>query len=171
MKAVDVLIEAWHPQSVRRPVTATIVGEGPEEARLKALTHERGLADEVRFVGFQPARTAFAMGRMLAIPSRAESLPYVVLEAAAAGLPIVATEVGGVPEIFGEYADKLIPPDNVTALVNAIGQSLDDPGQANIVAQKIRARVRGEFSVDTMVDGGLAAYREALLLRKLSRFA
>jgi glycosyltransferase involved in cell wall biosynthesis len=172
VKAVDVLIEALAIlKASGRPATATIVGEGPEEARLKTLTRERGLADEVRFVGFQPARTAFAMGRMLAIPSRAESLPYVVLEAAAAGLPIVATEVGGVPEIFGEYAGQLIPPDNVTALVNAIGQSLDDPGQANIVAQKIRARVRGEFSVDTMVDGGLAAYREALLLRKLSRFA
>ncbi len=152
-------------------MTATIVGEGPDEAKLKALTHERGLTDEVRFVGFQPARTAFAMGRMLAIPSRAESLPYVVLEAAAAGLPIVATGVGGVPEIFGEYDDHLIPADDVNALVNAIRQSLDEPGQANAVAQKIRARVRGEFSVDTMVDGGLAAYREALLLRKLARFA
>ena len=52
----------------------------------------------------------------------------------------------------------------------AIRQSLDDPGQANIVAQKIRARVRAEFSIDTMVEGGLAAYREALLLRKLAQF-
>jgi glycosyltransferase involved in cell wall biosynthesis len=172
VKAVDVLIEALAMlKASGRSVTATIVGEGPEEARLKALTHERGLMDEVRFVGFQPARTAFAMGRMLAIPSRAESLPYVVLEAAAAGLPIVGTEVGGVPEIFGEYANQLIPPDNVTALVKAIRQSLDEPGPGNVVAQKIRARVRAEFSVDTMVDGGIAAYREALLLRKLSRFA
>jgi glycosyltransferase involved in cell wall biosynthesis len=171
VKAVDVLIEALGMlKASGRPVTATIVGEGPEETRLKALTHERGLTDEVRFVGFQPARTAFAMGRMLAIPSRAESLPYVVLEAAAAGLPIVATDVGGVPEIFGEYGDQLIPADDVTALVNAIRQSLDDPGQANIVAQKIRARVRAEFSIDTMVEGGLAAYREALLLRKLAQF-
>jgi glycosyltransferase involved in cell wall biosynthesis len=172
VKAVDVLIEALTLlKASGRPVTATIVGEGPDEAKLKALTHDRGLTDEVRFVGFQPARTAFAMGRMLAIPSRAESLPYVVLEAAAAGLPIVATGVGGVPEIFGENDDHLIPADNVNALVNAIRQSLDEPGQANIVAQKIRARVRSEFSVDTMVDGGLAAYREALSLRKLARFA
>ncbi len=121
VKAVDVLIEALAIlKASGRAVTATIVGEGPEEARLKALTHERGLADEVRFVGFQPARTAFAMGRMLAIPSRAESLPYVVLEAAAAGLPIVATEVGGVPEIFGEYADTADP-----------ARRRDRPGECN----------------------------------------
>ncbi len=172
VKAVDVLIEALAIlKASGRPATATIVGEGPDEAKLKAQVLQRGLADEVRFVGFQPARTAFAMGRMLAIPSRAESLPYVVLEAAAAGLPIVATGVGGVPEIFGEYGGHLIPADDVTALANAIQQSLVDPGQTNTVAQKIRARVRAEFSVDTMVDGGLAAYREALLLRKLARFA
>ena len=171
VKAVDVLIEALAIlKASGRPVTATIVGEGPDEAKLKSKALQLGLADEVRFVGFQPARTAFAMGRMLAIPSRAESLPYVVLEAAAAGLPIVATEVGGVPEIFGEHSKHLIPTDNVTALVNAIQQSLVDPGQANRVAQKIRARVRAEFSVDTMVESGLAAYREAVLLRKLARF-
>ena len=170
VKAIDVLIEALAVlKASGRPVTATIVGEGPEETKLKALTHERGLTDEVRFVGFQTARTAFAMGQMLVVPSRAESLPYVVLEAAAAGLPIVATDVGGMPEIFGEYSSHLVPSDNVTALVNAIQQSLVDPGQANVLAQKIRARVRAEFSVDTMVDGGIAAYREALLLRKLAR--
>ncbi len=53
------------------------------------------------------------MGRMLVIPSRAESLPYVVLEAAAAGLPIIATEVGGVPEIFGPQSARLVPADDL----------------------------------------------------------
>jgi glycosyltransferase involved in cell wall biosynthesis len=171
VKAIDVLIEALAilKQHGRR-VTATIVGEGPDDAKLKAQARQLGLADEVRFVGYQPARTAFAMGRMLVIPSRAESLPYVVLEAAAAGMPIIATEVGGVPEIFGPHAGHLIPPDDVAALVAAMREVLVDPGQAQLVAQEVRARVRAEFSVDTMVDGGLAAYREALSLRKLAQF-
>ena len=65
------------------------------------------------------------MGRMLVIPSRAELLPYVVLEAAAAGVPIIATRVGGIPEIFGPHAEHLIAPDDTTALVAAIAAALE----------------------------------------------
>jgi glycosyltransferase involved in cell wall biosynthesis len=171
VKAIDVLIEALAIlKSSGHPVTATIVGEGPDDSKLKAQAARRGLAEEVRFVGFRPAREAFAMGRMLVIPSRAESLPYVVLEAAAAGVPIIATEVGGVPEIFGPQATHLIPPDDIAALVEAMRAALFDPGEAHRVAEQVRARVRGEFSLSTMVEGGLAAYREALALRKLAQF-
>jgi len=171
VKAIDVLIEALAIlKSSGRRATATIVGEGPDDTKLKAQAARLGLAEEIRFVGFRPAREAFAMGRMLVIPSRAESLPYVVLEAAAAGMPIVATEVGGVPEIFGPQAAHLIPPDDVAALVEAMGAALNDPGEAHRVAEQVRARVRAEFSLGTMVEGGLAAYREALALRKLAQF-
>jgi glycosyltransferase involved in cell wall biosynthesis len=171
VKAIDVLIEALSIlKSSGRRVTATIVGEGPDDTKLKAQAERLGLADEIRFVGFRPAREAFAMGRMLVIPSRAESLPYVVLEAAAAGMPIIATEVGGVPEIFGPQAAHLIPPDDIAALVEAMRSALNDPGGAHRVAEQVRARVRAEFSLSTMVEGGLAAYREALALRKLAQF-
>jgi glycosyltransferase involved in cell wall biosynthesis len=172
VKAIDILIKALAIlKQSGRPVSATIVGEGPDDAKLKAQASQCGLVDEVRFVGYQPARTAFAMGRMLVIPSRAESLPYVVLEAAAAGVPVIATEVGGVPEIFGPYSEHLIPSDDVAALVAAIHDTLVNPGEAHAIAQQVRARVRTEFSVDSMVNGGLAAYREALALRKLAQFA
>jgi glycosyltransferase involved in cell wall biosynthesis len=169
VKAIDILIEALAIlKQSGDPITATIVG--PDDAKLKALVRERGLTDEVRFVGFQPARIAFSMGRMLVIPSRAESLPYVVLEAAAAGLPVIGTRVGGVPEIFGPHADSLVPADNVAALVAAMRKAVIDPSEAAGIAGGIRERVRAEFSVDRMVDGGLAAYREALALRKLAQF-
>jgi glycosyltransferase involved in cell wall biosynthesis len=171
VKAIDILIEAIAIlKQSGHPVTATVVGEGPDEAKLKAQVRQRGLVDEVRFVGFQPARVAFSMGRMLVIPSRAESLPYVVLEATAAGLPVIGTKVGGVPEIFGPDSNSLVPPDDIPALVAAMRAATIDPTAANSVAQHIRARVRAEFSVDRMVDGGLAAYREALVLRKLAQF-
>jgi glycosyltransferase involved in cell wall biosynthesis len=172
VKAIDVLIEALAIlKSSGRRVTATIVGEGPDDSKLKAQTERLGLGDEIRFVGFRPAREAFAMGRMLVIPSRAESLPYIVLEAAAAGMPIIATEVGGVPEIFGPLSSHLIPPDDITALVEAMHAAITEPGETQRVAQEVRARVRSEFSLGTMVEGGLSAYSEALALRKLARFA
>jgi len=163
VKAIDVLISALAILARRgRRVSATIAGEGPQGAELKALAERLGVAGQVRFIGHCPARAAFAMGRMLVIPSRAESLPYVVLEAAAAGIPIIATRVGGTPEIFGPQAAHLIAPDDMTALVGAISAALDDPAEVTRVAEVVQARVRSEFSVETMVEGGLAAYREAL---------
>jgi glycosyltransferase involved in cell wall biosynthesis len=171
VKAVDVLIEALGQiNRSGRSVTATIAGEGPLGPQLKAQAERLGIADKLRFVGFRPAREAFAMGRTLVIPSRAESLPYVALEAAAAEMPMIATAVGGVPEIFGPQADRLIPPDNVSALIGAITEALDDPERGYRVTQAVKTRVRGQFSVNTMVENVLAAYRDALAIRKLSRF-
>jgi glycosyltransferase involved in cell wall biosynthesis len=111
------------------------------------------------------------MGRILVIPSRAESLPYIVLEAAASGMPIIASNVGGVPEIFGAHASHLVASDDLAALAGAIAGRLDDPATAHRVAAAVQARVRKEFSLQAMVDGGLAAYRDALALRKLAQFA
>jgi glycosyltransferase involved in cell wall biosynthesis len=171
VKAIDVLIEALAilKQSGRR-VSVTIAGEGPEGPKLQAQTERLGVADQVHFIGHCPARKAFTLGRVFVIPSRAESLPYVVLEAAAAGMPIIATAVGGIPEIFGAEAPHLIAPNNVAALVSAIRTTLDDPAQAHLVAQSINTRVRSEFSLNSMVEGGIAAYREALAMRKLAQF-
>jgi glycosyltransferase involved in cell wall biosynthesis len=171
VKAMDVLIDALAilKQSGRR-VTATIAGEGPDAVKLQAQANELGLADQVRFIGHCPARVAFTMGRMLVIPSRAESLPYVVLEAAAAGLPIIATAVGGNPEIFGAQATKLIPPDDTAALIGAITAALDNPAAMDADAQALRKRIRSEFSLTTMVECNLAAYREAIATRKLAQF-
>ena len=172
VKGFDVLIEALSLLKAQgRRVSATIAGEGPDAAELKALTEQCGVADQVRFVGYRPAREAFAMGRMMVIPSRAESLPYVILEAAAAGVPILSTRVGGIPEIFGPQSGHLIAPDDVGALAGAIGGAFDAPAELRRIAQSVKGRVQAEFSLSAMVDGGLAAYREAIALRKLAQFA
>ena len=156
VKAFDVLIEALAIlKASGRPVSVTIAGEGPDGDELRRQAERLQIADLVRFAGYRPAREAFAMGRMLVIPSRAESLPYVVLEAAAAGMPIIATRVGGIPEIFGPESDQLIAADDVDALAGAIRDALDAPAQVSRVAQLVKARVRQEFSLAAMVDGGL----------------
>jgi glycosyltransferase involved in cell wall biosynthesis len=99
---------------------------------------------------------------VLVVPSRAESLPYIVLEAAAVGLPMLATSVGGIPEIFGPDAGVLIPPGDPEALANAIGHALQDRGARHSAALRLKARVRAAFSADVMADAILDAYREAL---------
>jgi glycosyltransferase involved in cell wall biosynthesis len=163
LKGVDVLIEAlaFLAREGRR-ASAAIVGEGPDRAAFESLVVARGLEGHVRFTGAMPARQAFALGRHLAVPSRAESLPYIVLEAAAAAVPLIATRVGGIPEIFGPDADLLVAPDDVPALAAAIRAALDDPAQGRPAAARLQARIRAEFSAETMTDGVLAAYVQAL---------
>ena len=108
-----------------------------------------------------PAREAFSLGRIVVVPSRAELLPYVVLEAAAAGKPLVATNVGGISEVFGPLANRLVAPDDVGALAEAIVDAVDHPATTEIAAKALRTRVQTEFSVDVMVDAVLNAYRQA----------
>jgi glycosyltransferase involved in cell wall biosynthesis len=162
IKGIDVLLEAvalLHQQG--RRVTATIVGSGPDEKTLHAGVEAHGLAQDVHFRPAMPARQAFSLGRMIIVPSRSESLPYIVLEAAGAGLPVMATRVGGIPEIFGPDSGRLIPRENAPALAATIARALDDPREMRQFAQALRQRVRESFSVQLMVDDVLAAYRQA----------
>ena len=108
-----------------------------------------------------PARSAFALGRTLVVPSRAESLPYIVLEAAAAAMPLIATAVGGIPEIFGPDAHALVKSDDSRALADAIKRSTDAPGLTHDLSRRLQARVREKFSVDAMTDAVLTAYAAA----------
>jgi glycosyltransferase involved in cell wall biosynthesis len=163
LKGVDVLIQSIALLGRQgRDLTATIVGDGPDRAAFEAKVRAQGLAGRVRFVGVKPARAAFALGRLLVIPSRAESLPYIVLEAAAAGVPLLATRVGGIAEIFGPASSDLVIPGDPAALARAIDLGLRNL-ESNVAARaRLQARVREAFSTETMTDAVLAAYEDAL---------
>jgi glycosyltransferase involved in cell wall biosynthesis len=87
-----------------RPVTLTLAGDGEESASLKAQVEQLGLGDAVRFIGHVKARYGFSKGSLLVVPSRGDSMPYVVIEAAAAGIPMVAANFGGIPRFFARMA-------------------------------------------------------------------
>jgi glycosyltransferase involved in cell wall biosynthesis len=163
LKGIDVLIDAIAllTRSGRSP-TATLVGDGADRSTLQAQIDRLGLSAAIRLTAAMPARQAQALGRIMVVPSRIESFPYVVLESAAAGKPLIATRVGGIPEIYGPLADRLVPADNADALAGAIALALDQPSAAAEAARKLRERVAAQFSIDTMVEGVLAAYREGL---------
>lgn len=163
IKGVTVLIDAIAgllPSGAR--LTATIVGDGPDRDALHARARERGIADLVRFRNPTPAREAFALGKVMVVPSYGESLPYVVLEAGAAAKPLVATNVGGIPEIFGPQAARLIKPGDCAALMRALTSAVNDPETMRASAVALRTRIRNVFSIKTMVEDGLCAYAEAL---------
>ena len=166
LKGIDILVEAIALLKRQgRHVTATFVGDGPDGAALHALAARKNLQTEMRFLPPMPARHAMAHGRIMVVPSRAESLPYVVLETAAAAKPMIATCVGGIPEIYGPLADMLVPPADAPTLAAAIGRTLDSQDGGAELARSLRTRVREGFSVDSMVDGILDAYQAAIAAR------
>ena len=167
LKGPDVFIEALAgmDEARGRPATAWMVGDGPDRARMEALVRDRGLAGRVGFRDPMPARQAFALARAAGVPSRAESMPYIVLEAIAAGLPTIATRVGGIPEIFGPEAGRLIPPGDAVALAAAMTETFTHPDAAIATAVGLREQIRGTFSVDVMAAAIAGVYRSVTIPR------
>jgi glycosyltransferase involved in cell wall biosynthesis len=163
IKGADLLVDAVaRLRSDGRPVTLTLAGDGEETDALKAQIQRIGLGEAVRFIGHVKARYGFSKGSLLVVPSRGDSMPYVVIEAAAAGIPMVAANVGGIPEIFGTHTDALFAPNIVAAMADAIEIALEDPAAALERAKSLRERIFLHFSQKAMVAGVLAGYRDAL---------
>ena len=164
-KGIDTLIDSLPmvERKIGRRPSLVLVGSGPDRDRLQAHAAEVGFADSVRFAGVMPAREAFRLGHILVVPSRAESLPYVVLEAAGASVPMVATDVGGIPEIFGPCATELIRCDRPLTLAEALAEKLAARREQNLVlARRLAAFVGAKFTLANMVEGVIDGYREAL---------
>ena len=140
IKGADLLIDAVaRLRADGKPVTLTLAGDGEELEHLKAQVQKLGLGEAVRFIGHVKARYGFSKGRLLVVPSRGDSMPYVVIEAAAAGIPMVAANVGGIPEIFAEHKDALFAPNIASAMADAIEIAMEDP-EAAAGARQIPAR-------------------------------
>jgi glycosyltransferase involved in cell wall biosynthesis len=169
LKGVDVLLAAMAALRARGlSLTATIVGAGASSDELKRQAEQSGLTAAVRFLAPMPARQAFALGRIMVVPSRLESFPYIVLEAAAAGKPLIATSVGGIPDMFGPFVGRLIQPDDHNALADKLSEAVNQPETITDAASLLRERIRTNFSLDDMVEGGIDAYSAALAaLQKL----
>lgn len=161
LKGVDVLLNALAQVRETLDVTLTIVGEGGDRESLTTLAHELRLDGSVRFVGAKPARDAFTMGRCMVVPSRKESLPYVVLEAAAAGLPLIATNVGGISEIVEGSDTGLVESEDVAGLAAAIHGIVAKPELAAAKAERLRDVVSERFTVKAMTDSICAFYQES----------
>lgn len=168
LKGLDLFIQALADlRDVHGQVaTAAIVGEGDDRPRYEAMVKELGLADQVRFPGPLPAREAFPLAHCVVVPSRAEAMPYIVLETVAAQVPLIATRVGGIPEIFGRYADRLVSPGSVRELAAAMALAKSDPAAARRQAAGQRACLSETFNVELMNDRITSLYLETRGTRK-----
>jgi glycosyltransferase involved in cell wall biosynthesis len=167
LKGVDVFLDAIAvlEKHYGRKLTAHVVGQAEEPERYHARARSLGIGERVTFSEPMPTRDAFAGARMIVVPSRAESMPYVVIEAIAAGVPIIATRVGGIPEIFGPAANELVAPGDSAALASAIDGTIADPQQMADGAMARRNWIRDRFSIEMMRSDTEAIYRQCLLHR------
>jgi glycosyltransferase involved in cell wall biosynthesis len=166
VKGTDVLLKAIAriERTTGYRASAHLFGQIEDDSfpRYQALAASLGIADRVTFHDAATARAAFSHGRVVVVPSRAESMPYVVLESIAAGMPIVATNVGGIPEIFGPHAGELVPPDDPDALAVALQAQLADPVRAQLDAAARLDWIRPRFSIAAMQHQIMQLYREIL---------
>ena len=140
-KGHDVLVDAcaFLRRVSREEPTLLIAGDGPERTRLAARARQRGV--KLRLDGFQTSIAPYyAAADVFVLPSRSEGSPNVLLEAMAAGCPIVATRVGGVPEIAGSGEVQLVPRDRPMALAQAIAQIFSSPALADRLGRWARRR-------------------------------
>ncbi|MCP4184901.1 MAG: glycosyltransferase family 4 protein [Hyphomicrobiales bacterium] len=159
LKGPDLFIDAFAAlaNKTNKMLTAHMVGDGPDKEKYVRQVADLNLSEAITFHDAMPARTAFAMARTVIVPSRAESMPYIVLEAIAAQKPIIASRVGGIPEIFAEEPDLLVEPDNAKALETAMANSLDDPKLINLARARAKT-LKNRFSVEVMARDVEAAY-------------
>ncbi|MEL6792710.1 MAG: glycosyltransferase, partial [Pseudomonadota bacterium] len=139
-------VRADHPDA-----TLTLVGDGVERARIEARIADMGLTDVVRLTGYlsqSDVAAELARSDVFVLPSFAEGVPVVLMEAMATGLPVVATRVAGIPELVEDgVSGRVVAPGDAEALADAIAEILSDPDRPEIMGAAGRVRVREEFEI------------------------
>jgi glycosyltransferase involved in cell wall biosynthesis len=138
-------------------------GKGPPD-KLRKLCQTLGIEENVHFAGFrEDLERVLPCLDLLVHPAEMEGLGVSLLQAAASGVPIVATEVGGIPEVVKDGINGcLIPPRDPKAISQAVVKLLSDPEGARRMGAEGKRIVEREYSIESMVEGNLRAYEKVL---------
>jgi glycosyltransferase involved in cell wall biosynthesis len=154
-KGLEYLVEAaCRIPDVQKKLRFVIVGNGDCRQQLEAHVRDKGLTSVFHFAGFHPDISSYMRSfDMFALPSLSEGLSSAILEAMAASLPIVATEVGGIPELV-THGDNglLVPPADPAALARAIQQLAEDPQESLRMGQQGRSLIEERFTLERKIQ-------------------
>jgi glycosyltransferase involved in cell wall biosynthesis len=155
-KAQSGLIDAFATLAARHPGwRLVLVGDGPDRQALEQQVERSGLGDRVEFVGRLPERAtlvAIARSDLLVLPSFMEGLPVVLMEAMALGVPVVSSNVAGIPELIDHGTTGLLfPASDWNALSAAIERMITDPAQGRQMAAMAKQRIAAEFDINRAV--------------------
>jgi glycosyltransferase involved in cell wall biosynthesis len=151
-----------------RLYTLLIVGDGPERERLEILARELGILELTRFTGHVTDPSPFyAAADVLAIPSLSEGSPFTLLEAFAAGLPVVATAVGGIPDMVSDgISAMLVPPRKPDAMAARLRYLLHDPYLRSRLVGGAKQKIAGEFAPGIRANRLMQLFSEAIAARE-----
>lgn len=164
LKRVDDVIRVFAEVRRARPCQLVLIGDGPERSRVEAHVHQLGLGAEVTFLGKQRGFVEVLQGaRVFLLPSAMESFGLAALEAMSCGVPVVASKVGGVPEVVTDGETGLLAPvGDVPAMAQAVRRLLEDDALHAKLAAAARARAGDHFRRAPMVSRYEAFYRRVL---------
>lgn len=163
IKGIQVFMDAVSLVSKEASLSVAVVGDGELRATIAERIATESLENTVTLLPpVYPAASIIRKTRCVVVPSLAESLPYVVLETVAAGVPILATNVGGIPEIFGSYSGELLPAGDSGALADALLRRLQEPQSRNDSTASLRDYASHNFKLSDMVKKTLDFYDEVL---------
>ncbi|MEX1367242.1 MAG: glycosyltransferase family 4 protein [Nannocystaceae bacterium] len=154
-----------------RAWTLEWIGDGPRRERAQRLASSLGLDGRCRFVGARSdVAQRLAGASVLVLPTDREGLPLCVIEAMRAGLPVVGSAVGGIPELVVDgTTGRLVPPRDPASLSRALAHLLDDPAARARMGKAGRQRYEAHFSFEHQLEGTLAVYRDVLTPRRHGR--
>jgi glycosyltransferase involved in cell wall biosynthesis len=149
---------------LRNSLRLIMIGDGPDRAVVQQFLSDAGVADISWLPGERQDIPEILRGLdCFVLPSRSEGISNTILEAMASCLPVIATEVGGNPELVdNEITGKLVPPDSPDALATAIINYACDPDAAARAGRSARRAVKQRFSLDAMVSGYCGLYDKLL---------
>lgn len=167
-KAPEVFVRAALRLLERFPgAVFLLAGEGPLQPMLHQMIDRAGKARSVRLLGYRAdTPRLYAAAHLFVLPSRWEGLPYALLEAMAAGLPVVASEIPCLAEVVRPGEDGLlVPPDNPDALAEAMASLLQEPEKARALGASARERVCRHYTLERQINQLAALYRELVNTR------